>query len=226
MRLASWACLMCLAPASVLAQAAVNVYSAEMSVGFGAAPGSLITVGDFLVFADPNRPENSVAISRSNIRTASFQENVLTVVTREAVQTAVGSRTQFAFRVVDASAGSNLLAWSKPGKPAMEPTEKPAATGEGRWEYRVKHAHFPWGECHGNLVFTKDHFHYESVNNVEHSLLLAVKDIKEAKRPNPYRLEIKPFSGNDYTFELEQKGMSSEDFRALTDAIAAARAQN
>jgi hypothetical protein len=38
-----------------------------------------------------------------------------------------------------------------------------------------------------------------------------LQDIEELERGNPYQLEIKPFAGNDYRFQLLGKGMDSRE---------------
>ena len=49
------------------------------------------------------------------------------------------------------------------------------------------------------------------------------KDIKKFKRPNPYKVEIEPFSGSKLELELLGTAMEDSHVRTLTDRIAKAR---
>jgi hypothetical protein len=51
-----------------------------------------------------------------------------------------------------------------------------------------------------------------------------MKDVRELERSNPYRVEIKPFTGSDYTFRLLGSGMDNDEYSTLVKRVTAARA--
>ena len=50
-----------------------------------------------------------------------------------------------------------------------------------------------------------------------------LKDIKELRRDNPYKIKIEPFNGGDYDLEIQGQGMDNAQFKLLVDRITAAR---
>ena len=91
--------------------------------------------------------------------------------------------------------------------------------------YQVEHGHRPFGSCSGRLILTNSTVAYESIDNISHSRQWELRDIKELKLDNPYQLEIKPFAGNDYRFQLLGKGMDSQEYKDLVERITTARVE-
>jgi hypothetical protein len=75
-------------------------------------------------------------------------------------------------------------------------------------------------------MVSNDRLVFESLTDVNDSRQWSMRDIKEVKHRSPYKLEVKPFTGNDYTFGFLGKGMDNADFTALTKLIAGARARS
>jgi hypothetical protein len=88
--------------------------------------------------------------------------------------------------------------------------------------YQVLHKHMI-GECSGRLIISGDRLSFESVTDLNHSRQWSLRDVSELKRQNPYELEVRPFVGNSYNFELLSQGMDSDAYRVLVDRIATLR---
>ena len=88
-------------------QVAVEVQKAELSVPFGVASGRLITVAEYLVFSDDEKPEASFAVERRQIRDLSTAEDTLTLETNNLVRDRTGERSKFTFRFTTPAAGQN-----------------------------------------------------------------------------------------------------------------------
>ena len=89
--------------------------------------------------------------------------------------------------------------------------------------YQVKHNHLPFGSCTGRLILTTDGLAYDSLDNINHSRQGELEDIKELERGYPYQLEIKPFAGRDYGFQLSGRGMDNREYKDLVERITKAR---
>jgi hypothetical protein len=61
------------------------------------------------------------------------------------------------------------------------------------------------------------------MTDIGHSHMWRMSDIKEIKRKNPYNLELNPFVGSGYDFEVLRQGMSPSDFEFITKRIANSR---
>ena len=79
------------------------------------------------------------------------------------------------------------------------------------------------GGNNGRLVVKSDRLGFEADSpGASREWLFA--DIREFKQKGPYRLEIQPFSGDNYSLELQGGGgMAPEDFQRIADRIARAR---
>jgi len=208
---------------SVQAQPVTHAQKAQMAIPFGQVEGSLLTTGELLLFVDTEQPAGSIAARREEIESLTLENDILTLATKEPLRDRSGPRNRFAFKLADPAAGDGLVAWFKTGHGSAAPAAETKAGEDRTWSYNAKHTHFPFGECSGKLVFSKERFSYESVENAGHSRQWNVKDLKEVKRENPYEIDIKPFDGNDYKFKFIQKGMSSDEYRTLVDFVTAAR---
>jgi hypothetical protein len=200
----------------------IHAQKAEMGVPFGQVEGQLIVAGDVLIFVDSEKPEGSIAIQRSQIENLSVEQDMLMVETRVPFRDRSGERSRLMIKLSNASGAGEVMAWRKavPGNGAGEPSASRSALNFG---YSVKHQHFPFGECNGRIVVTQDRFSYESVENAGHSRQWVLKDVKELKRDNPYEIKVTPFDGNEYAFKLVQKGMPSDEYHTIVNAITEAR---
>ncbi len=81
-----------------------------------------------------------------------------------------------------------------------------------------------FGGSRGKLLATPTQLIYEAVDNASSSRRFEYKDIKRFKRPNPYKVEIEPFSGSKCELDLLGTPMDNAQLSTLTDRIANARA--
>lgn len=224
-------CLMTLAATVTMAfgfaQAPVTAGGAELSVPFGSADGQVVVVADYLLFVNADRPESSFALERSNVVSASIQNENVVLQTRERV----GDLSQFIFHLDDPMQVGMVVGWAG-GATQVGAGAGASQTGAGSntnpgaiiGEYQARHDHLFRGGCEGKLVITGTQVSFESVTDIDHSRRWDIEDMKEVKRDNPYKLELKPFTGDDYSFELlGGEGMSSAQFKALTDVVTESR---
>ena len=89
--------------------------------------------------------------------------------------------------------------------------------------YQARQKRFPFGETDGKLVISEKEIAFEGLNDIKHSQRWSYQDIKELKQISTYIIEIAPFRGDKYRLELQGEGMSSAQFKALTDRLVAGR---
>lgn len=222
---------------SVTAQTPVKVQRAELSIPFGVVKGKLIAVGDTLVFLDDETPDASFAIEKASIRNMTEQDGVITIDTSKPIKDRSGERTRLAMRLTDGN-GASLAAWYKDAtngastaKASTEtaPIKTAGATApapadmSGSKVYQARQRRFPVGSTDGKLVINETEIAFESLNDIKRSQRWSYRDIKEVKQTSSYMIEIVPFRGDKYKLELQGESMSSAQFKALEDRIAAAR---
>lgn len=96
----------------VVAQTAVQVQKADLAIPFGSTSGKLITVGDYLVFLDEDKPDKSFAIAKNEIENLSDENGVITIETRHPIQNRSGEQSRVSFRLSDKTAVAALTRWS------------------------------------------------------------------------------------------------------------------
>ena len=210
------ACSMAAAPA--VAQTEVQMHAAELAVPFGVVAGQLILVSDQLVFINTATPAESFAIDRANVRDAGREDTVVTLSLREPVL----NLPELRFRL---DAPTEVVDWAGRVGAGAEPTRMASSSGDtSGTTYQVKHDHMMLrGSCIGQLTIMDDRLAFESVGEINHSRQWFFAYIKEIKQDGIYKLEVSPFLGNGYDFELVGQGLNSQEFRELVDKIAAAR---
>lgn len=213
-------------------QLPVQSQKAEMSIPFGVVTGRLVTVGQYLLFIDEEKPELSFAITRNGIRNLSVVAEILTVETLKPVRDRSGEKTALSFRLSKPLDAQLFVDWFKTtAEAAAPPAEKEADKKEAAKKetvvptktYQARHNHFPTGGCSGRLIIEPNRVVFESIGEINHSRQWDLKDIKELKRNNPYSIKIVPFLGNEYNLELQGQGMDSDEFKDLVDRVTAAR---
>jgi hypothetical protein len=219
------------------AQIPVKVQKAELSVNFGVARGRLVTAGDLLIFVDEDNADGSFAIEKAGIRNLSEQDGIVTIETAKPVRDRSGEKSRLAFRLTDGGSAT-LMAWYKDAAEGGAATTarsesqstaartdpaKAAAEKPGSRVYQAKQKRFPFGSSNGKFVITDNMLAFESFDDIKRSRQWELKDIREIKQTGPYILQIVPFTGDKYQLELQGQGMTSSEFKALTDRIAAAR---
>ncbi len=217
---------------SVAAQTPVKVQKAELSIPFGVVKGKLIAVGETLVFLDEETPDASFAIEKASIRTMTEQDGVITIDTSRPIKDRSGERSRLALRLTEGN-GAAMTAWyaTNGASSSAEPTaiKTAAATApasadlSGTKVYQARQTRFPFGNTDGKLVISETEIAFEGLDDIKRSQRWSYQDIKEIKQTSTYLIEIVPFRGDKYKLELQGEGMSSAQFKALENRIAAAR---
>jgi hypothetical protein len=220
---------------SVAAQTPVKVQKAELSIPFGVVKGKLIAVGETLVFVDEETPDASFAIEKSSIRTMTELDGVITIDTSRPIKDRSGERSRLALRLTEGN-GAALMAWHATNgvsgaKSSAEPvaikiaaaTAPAPADLSGTKVYQARQTRFPFGSTDGKLVISETEIAFEGLDDIKRSQRWSYQDIKEIKQTSTYLIEIVPFRGDKYKLELQGEGLSSAQFKALTDRLAAAR---
>jgi hypothetical protein len=202
---------------------------AELALPFGVAAGKLVVSGEYLIFVNDATVESSFVVPRDNVQNVNVDGAVLNVALRQPIKDSSGDRSALNFRFAAPGSGDAIVKWSQargtrpaPGAPAPGGSDR-RTEGEQQFSYEVKHDHRV-GSCSGRLIVTSERVNYESLSEIDHSRQWAMKDVKEVGRKGPYNLDIKPFSGNDYSFAFLGTGMDNSHYETLTKLIAAARA--
>ncbi len=227
---------------AVLAQAPVKVQRAELSIPFGVVKGRIIAVGDTLVFVDEETPDASFSILKSTIQNFSESDGVITIDTNRPIKDRSGERSKLAFRLSEGN-GAGLAAWFKDPASMVTTTVKSSSDASSAKTvtstvsqssgmssdnatskvYQARQKRFPVGSTDGKFVISENEIAFESLNDIKRSQRWSYQDIKEIKQESTYLIEIVPFRGDKYKLELQGEGISSAQFKALTDRIASAR---
>jgi hypothetical protein len=206
----------------------LQAYPAELALPFGAASGRVVVSGNYLIFVTDTTVENSFVIPRDNVQDITSNGGVTTLVFRQPMRDQSGERAGAIFKFTNAADADAIARWSKMGtadRSSSAPTNETKETAAGQtFNYSVKHNH-KLGSCTGRLMVNGDRLSFESLTDVNDSRQWSMGDIKEVKHNSPYKLDVKPFTGNDYSFNFLGKGMDNADFTALTKLIAATRAR-
>jgi hypothetical protein len=205
----------------------------ELAVPFGTVPGKLLLLGNHMVFLDEQQPETSIVIPKGIIERVTPEGAAIAIQTNEPVRGRSGELRTLNFRVSSGGDPSVVTNWfgsgagksalAAPGIPVPAAAAATAATETATFQARHNHR---FGDCKGQLLFTADQVSYESVDSVSHSRRWEYKSIKETSLPNPYELELTPFSGGTYKFFLDGSGMNPAAYKTLVDRVVAARAQH
>jgi hypothetical protein len=213
---------------SLTAQTAQQALPVEMALPFGVANGKVVLSGDYLMFVNDTAVENSFVVPRDNVQNMSLDGAVMTVALRKPIRDAGGDKSTVTFRFAAAATADPVVRWSKAtgggARPANEVAKSADRQTEGQqFSYDVKHEHRV-GSCNGRLIVTGERVIYESLSDINDSRQWSMKDIKEVGHKNPYKLDIKPFMGNEYSFSFVGSGMDNGDYDKLTKLISGARA--
>lgn len=219
------------------AQTPVKVQKAELSISFGVVKGKLIAAGETMIFLDEENPDASFAIEKASIKNWNEQDGVITIDTNKPIKDRSGERNRLAFRLVEGN-GMQLAAWYKTPastatvaagsdtKPLGVTAPAPASGSadlSGTKVYQATQKRFPFGSTDGKLVISETEIAFESLNDIKRSQRWSYRDIKEMKQTSTYIIEVTPFRGDSYKLELQGEGLSTAQFKILTDRVAAAR---
>jgi hypothetical protein len=207
------------------AQTAQQAYPVELSMPFGTAGGKLVTSGAYLIFVNDPNVAKSFAIQRNDVQNIDVQNGVMSIALNQPMKDESGEQSRLSFRFTNPADADSIVRWSKMGsadRSAAAPNVGEPKVGLQQISYQVKHNH-RLGSCTGRLLVTADRVSFESLTDINDSRQWSMKDIKEVEHKNPYSLDIKSFTGNDYSFQFLGGSMKNEDYTDLTKAIAAAR---
>ena len=235
----SFVCLVLFSGTASAQDVRVEVREARLSIPFGEVRGTLVKIGEYLVFIDEDQRNNSFAVNRSDVRNISAQEDRVTVDLNHPVRDRSGERTTFIFQLPDPADAVALTTWSQTGNASASTGANPvssqttgsvsqAAVGSTQGTngviatYQVTH-HHTFGGCHGRLIIRQDIIGYESIDKIEDSRQWALRDLRELKLDNPYELDVKPFQGDEYSLSFEGKGMDTGIFRQLVERVTSSR---
>lgn len=194
----------------------------ECALPLGQAQGILILYGDNLVFVDDGQPSDSFVTPKTSIETLSADGATITIQLKDPVRNRSGEVRRVSFRALDGDA-TPVTAWFGARATAAAAATPEQAEPEGAKVFPVRHNH-RIGSCRGRLIITEDRVNDESTDSVSHSRRWELKQIREISLPNPYELNVRPFSGPNFKLFLEGSGMDPETYKQLVDRIAAARA--
>ncbi len=207
--------------AAMAGQSGVEVYRAELSVSFGAVPGKLVLHPQMLTFVDDERPASSFTFSRDKVRDFSEDKGMLVLQLSSPVRDRSGDVARIAFRMTPDTDVAAVTRWLREGPKAAE--GEPAAGVDMNFDAKQNKL---FGGSRGKLMATPTQLIYEAVDDASASRRWEYKDIKKFKRPNPYKVEIEPFSGSKLELELLGTPMDDSHVRTLSDRIAKARTGN
>ncbi len=220
-----WVCFLILLCVSAFGQAvpqgrAVDV---EHAVPFGQVQGKLILYGDYLVFVDAERPEDSFVTPKTSIETLSTEGAQITIQLKDAVRNRSGEVRRVSFRALSGDSGPVTSWWGSAAAAPASSASPSQPVSEGAKVFQASHNH-RIGSCNGRLIITEDRVSYESTDSVSHSRRWELKQIREINLPNPYELNVRPFTESNYKLRLQGSGMDPATYKELVDRIAAARA--
>lgn len=208
-------------PGGAQTTATGSAVAVEHSVPFGTVPGKLLLLGNYLVFLDEQRPDASFVVAKNVIESLNAEGPAVTVQTTEAIRNRSGEVRRLSFRAAPGADVAVISQWYGAGvTPASlaAPASPPGVTDT----YEARHDH-RFGECRGRLIVGLDRLSFESVSSVSHSRRWEYSAIKETKLPNPYELEITPFTGDSYRLRFGGAGMDPASYRELVDRVTKAR---
>jgi hypothetical protein len=198
----------------------------EQSIPFGTVTGKLLLLGNYLVFVDDQQPAASFVIAKSVIENLTAEGTSVTIQTRESIRDRSGEVRRLSFRVVSGGDPALVTSWygsgvsGVPASPGRSAASGPSASSAGTYQARHNHR---IGSCRGRLLVTPDMLTFESVDAVDHSRRWEYRSIKEIRNPNPYELQITPFSGGSYKLLLDGSSMDPAAFKQIVDRVTAAR---
>lgn len=200
-----------------------SVVAVQRAVPFGTTPGKLLLLGTYLVFVDDQQPASSLVVARSDMDNLTPDGDSITVQTRVPIRDQSGSGNRLIFRAVQVADVSVVTTWyTRAGSQTSSSTASAGTAVADSDSYSVQHDHFR-GSCEGRLIVTPAQVSFESVDKLDHSRRWEYTAIKEIELPNPYELQVKPFSGGEYKFKLDGSGMTPAAFRVLVDRVTSAR---
>lgn len=207
---------------SLFAQLNVQQFDAEVPDAFGTVSGRVVLAGDRLVFSSDRKPEASFSAARGDIQSATADGNVIAIQLRSPIRDASGERARLTIRVADQAAASAIRGWFAQVFSSAQDAAKATDSASEARTYQAHHKKV-FGGSKGRPLVTNTGLAYESIDNVKDSRRWEFRDIKELKLKSPYELEVKPFSGDEYTFGMDGQGMSNGDYQDLIDKVTKAR---
>ena len=199
------------------AQTPVNVCRSELFVTANRAQGKLVRVGETLVFID-DYMDASFSIDKNNINGWSQQEGVFSIYTRRLVRFRSIQERHFAFRLISGNCDS-IASWLR-RIPLTQGTSRLPVRPKTYWA-RLKRR--MGRDIDGKLEILEKTIAFKPNRGAEYLHRWDLRDIEIIERKAPYVLEITPSESDKYRFELQDKGISSEEVNAIRDRISKQR---
>ena len=211
---------------TLCAQPPVKEMRAELAAGFDPIKGRLITAGDTIIFMDDAQPQFSFFAVRSQVEQVSVgQGQSVSVQFKQPIRDRDGERIRVELRMATEDR-EILKEWFERENSSEAAAAAPYSSQktDSFPTYSVRRDKLIGGDD-GRLIVKQDRLAFEA-GRPDASREWLFSDIRELKQTGPYRLEIRPFSGEKYTFELQGGGgMATEDYRRIADNIARAKAR-
>lgn len=215
----------------------VTVFNAQLSGPSGTTNGKIVVTGDRIIFVDDERPEQSFAVGKGDVRKLTFQQGELSVDLGRPVTDRFGSRTNLVLRTDNPQHIQSVATWAgipMTGGTATVRTDEArdmsaqqqagsAAVTPGVLSFDARHDHAA-GNCYGKLLVSSEGLRFESVGERDHSRSWKWNELEEVDRnPSEQKIIIEPNSGEDFTLKLSDGSQFDNVFRAITDRMVSAR---
>jgi hypothetical protein len=196
----------------------VEVIPAELAINFGTAAGKVVLYSGSMLFLDNDQPAASFAVAPGQVKDTNANGQELTLNLNSNVKDRSGERSRVGLRFADAAALSKVQEYLRSG-----PTSKAPETAAELSFAAASKGRLLGGGSKGRLIVTATQLVYEAVNDASDSRRWEYKEIKEFKRPNPYKVEIDGFTGSKLTLDLLGTPMENAQFSVIVDRITASR---
>ncbi len=211
-----------LSTAGLWAADRVTAYRAELSGPSGDVPGTLVMVGDQMVFVDADRPDMSFSIPRSDVRSVTIRDNGTVVCeTAAPYEGPFGSASRVALRLTDPGYADRVVHWIgvpvSGAYPRTDTQDLGARQEPGTAEFDVRRDDDP-----GRLVVTPAGLEFVDLKDRSHSRRWTYSELKGIERKNGDTIVVHPYSGDNVKFKTTRM-MDDAIYNAIADRIVAAR---
>lgn len=205
------------------AQTVPNVCQAQLFLADINASGRLVTSGNNLVFIEdlppagwlqssPSGSSQALMIDRSTILEANKQTNTVSIRTKRMIHYQARQEKFITFRLLSGDC-SRIMIWVEKRNPTPRPTPTPFQP----LVIPASHRKNMRPDTSGQLVIGEKMITFN--NRRGSTFRWDFRDIKDLERKGSYFLEITPYSGVKFTFDLYGRGLSLQEFNALRDRI-------
>ncbi len=200
----------------------VVAYRAQLNGPSGLVNGVLVTVGDQLVFVNPDRPDLAFAIPRADVRSVTLRENgLIDAQVTPPYAGPYGQSSAFDIRLLDPAAVNPLIGWvGVPLAPGSIRTDTVELGGRQMQSvmFDVKH-----DDDTGRLIVTPAGIDFEDIANRSKSRHWGYAELKGVDRKDDGQIVIKPYHGDEFKVKTTSRAMDDAIYSSIADRIVAAR---